>query len=165
VPRHVHGEHGWDVHDLYGSNSKYLRYRRWMRPFVDRYVAVSHDIAQWLVSRVGVREDRVIQIYNGVDATRFRPLRSTARASGWPFPTDGSVIVVGTVGRMQPVKDPLNLVRAFVSLTHDESLRRRLRLAMVGDATPACSSSPGFPGPAKTFRTCCALSTCSCFRL
>ena len=34
---------------------------------VDRYIAVSRDLEQWLVSAVGVPPRRVSQIYNGVD--------------------------------------------------------------------------------------------------
>jgi sugar transferase (PEP-CTERM/EpsH1 system associated) len=135
VSAHVHGEHGWDVYDLHGKHPKYLRYRRWMRPFVDRYVAVSRDIERWLIDRVGVPANRVQQIYNGVDTEAFRPrdARYTLPA-GLPFGNRESLILIGTVGRLQAVKDPLNLVRAFIALVkQDSDLRERLRLMMVGD--------------------------------
>src|SRR5205823_943334 len=42
--------------------------------------------------------------------------------------------VIGTVGRIQSVKDQATLVRAFATLVGtDANLRRRLRLAIVGD--------------------------------
>ena len=54
-----------------------------------------------------------------------------------PFPRTSSVplnFVVGTVGRMQPVKDQLLLARAFVrALSIAPGLRAWLRLALVGD--------------------------------
>ena len=53
--------------------------------------------------------------------------------AGCPFAGAG-LWIVGTVGRMQSVKDPQNLVRAFVrALAIDPALRARLRLVMVGD--------------------------------
>ena len=44
VPARVHGEHGWDVHDVGGSKRKYQIIRRAYRPFVHRYVALSRHI-------------------------------------------------------------------------------------------------------------------------
>ena len=77
---------------------------------------------------------RVEQIYNGVDAQRFRP------AEGGRFPIGGCPFedpkywLIGTVGRMDPVKDPLNLVRAFIqALQLAPAKRERMRLVLVGD--------------------------------
>ena len=74
------------------------------------------------------------QIYNGVDALRFRPAEAAASAiEGCPF-RDPGFWLVGTVGRMEPVKDPLNLVRAFIqALQLAPSKRERMRLLLVGD--------------------------------
>jgi glycosyltransferase involved in cell wall biosynthesis len=42
--------------------------------------------------------------------------------------------VIGAVGRMKDVKDPLNLVRVFVELAHSvPEQRHRLRLAYIGE--------------------------------
>jgi sugar transferase (PEP-CTERM/EpsH1 system associated) len=133
VPVRLHGEHGRDVGDLDGSNRKYQRMRRLYRPFVTHQVALSRDLAHYLVDRVGVPRAQVSQIYNGVDAERFHPAERRLPIAGCPF--DGAGLwIVGTVGRMQTVKDPQNLVRAFVrALAIDPALRARLRLVMVGD--------------------------------
>jgi sugar transferase (PEP-CTERM/EpsH1 system associated) len=132
---HIHGEHGWDVHDLHGAQRKYQRYRRWMRPFVSRYVAVSRDIAQWLVTRVGIPADQIEQIYNGVDTARFvQRTAAEARHVELPFAADANTVLIGTVGRLQPVKNPLLLARAFALLVkRSPQNARRARLAMVGD--------------------------------
>jgi sugar transferase (PEP-CTERM/EpsH1 system associated) len=134
VPVRIHGEHGRDVEDLDGSSVKYQWARRLYRPFVTHYVALSRDLEQYLVRRVGVPSSRVAQLYNGVDVARFCPPTHTrAPVPGCPF---GSVdhFLVGTVGRMQPVKDQTNLARAFVdALRAAPALRARLRLVMVGD--------------------------------
>src|SRR2546425_1122451 len=54
VPGRIHGEHGRDIYDLCGSNFKYNLFRKMMQPFVHRYVAVSSDLAEWLVHRGGI---------------------------------------------------------------------------------------------------------------
>lgn len=133
VPVRVHGEHGRDVDDLDGSSRKYRLLRRVYRPFVSHYVALSQDLAGYLADHVGVPPERCSQIYNGVDALRFRRATAPSLIPGCPFSAPQHWIV-GSVGRMQAVKDPLLLARAFVlALRSHPGLRGRLRLAMVGD--------------------------------
>ena len=129
----VHGEHGWDVYDLNGQNPKYLRLRRLARRVVHRYVAMSRDLAEYLRRDVGVASERITQIYSGADGVRFRP-RNPADCALWPegfLPANG--VVIGTVGRQEPVKNPLALVRAFARLIDAvPTERERLRLVLVG---------------------------------
>lgn len=130
----VHGEHGRDVFDLYGRNRKYNLLRRAARPFVSRYIAVSRDLAGWLGDTVRVPEDKIRQIYNGVDSVQFHP-RAGPRPGVLPegFAAADSVLF-GSVGRMVEVKDYPNLVRAFIQLAQtDAAARRRLRLVIVGE--------------------------------
>jgi sugar transferase (PEP-CTERM/EpsH1 system associated) len=129
----VHGEHGWDMHDLYGRSRKYTLYRRICRPFVTRYIAVSRDLQRWLHDTVHVPPDRVEHICNGVDTTKFRPANS-GRSILPPGFAPANAIVIGTVGRLQSVKDQVTLARAFGALVSARSeLRDRLRLVVVGD--------------------------------
>ena len=136
VQGRIHGEHGRDIYDLDGANLKYNLLRKAVRPFVRQYTAVSVDLARWLIDTIGVRPARVNQIYNGVDAVKFNPQKSGSRnilPDG--FAASGSFIV-GTVGRMEAVKDQLSLVRAFVHLVRDnQSIRQRMRLVMVGEGS------------------------------
>lgn len=132
--RRVHGEHGRDVFDLHGANRKYNLLRRAIRPLVQRYIAVSRDLEQWLVGTVGVAPKRVRQIYNGVDQDLFHP-RIAGRPDLAPrgFVPPGG-LVVGTVGRLAAVKDQATLVRGFAMVLRDRpAWRGRLRLAIVGD--------------------------------
>jgi sugar transferase (PEP-CTERM/EpsH1 system associated) len=130
----VHGEHGWDVNDLHGKTLKPVLLRRLHSPLVERYITVSKDIERYLVGRVGISAARITQIYNGVDTDRFAP---APRRKSDLFPdgfVDAKSLVIGTVGRIQAVKDQATLVRAFAALVaQDPAHRRRLRLAIVGD--------------------------------
>jgi sugar transferase (PEP-CTERM/EpsH1 system associated) len=136
TPTRIHGEHGRDVHDLDGSSRRYQWLRRAFRPFVTRYVAVSPDLERYLRDRVGIPARRIEQIYNGVDTIAFCPApRQRGSIEGCPF-QDPRMWLVGTVGRMERVKDQANLARAFVSaLAQHPAARERMRLVMVGEGT------------------------------
>ena len=133
VPVRIHGEHGRDVGDLDGSNRTYQRVRRLYRPFVSHYVALSQDLAGYLTAKIGIAAKHVAQIYNGVDITRFANAAGGVKAiDGCPF-SPSRHWIVGTVGRMQTVKDQTTLARAFIqALRVQPSLREKLRLVMVG---------------------------------
>ena len=133
VPVRIHGEHGRDVGDLDGSNVTYQRVRRFYKPFVSYYLALSRDLAEYLDGIIRVPASKVLQVYNGVDTERFHPASADFSLPGCPFPRAGHWLV-GTVGRMQTVKDQPTLARAFVrALEIAPDLRDRLRLIMVGD--------------------------------
>jgi len=155
VPVRIHSEHGRDANDVDGTNWKYLAVRRAIRPFVHHYIALSKDLESYLRDRIGVPQGRMSQIYNGVDTLRFRPSDGVRNLPGAPagFVTDDSILI-GTVGRMDAVKDPVNLADAFGRLAQmiPES-RSRLRLVMVGDgaersAVEACLARHGLAGQA-----------------
>ncbi len=135
VPARVHGEHGRDLSDLDGSSRRHQWMRRIYRPFVQRYIGLSRDLADYLRDKVGIATERISQIYNGVDTRRFYPAAGGRGAvDGSPFNGDPALLVIGTVGRMQAVKDQLTLARAFIALLQQRpDLRARLRLAIAGD--------------------------------
>lgn len=124
VPVRVHAEHGRDAGDPHGLNRKHNLLRRGVTPFIDRYVPVSEDLQRWLRQVVGVPDAKTLMIANGVDTERFLPQAHAGRAE----------FVIGTVGRVQDVKNHSGLVDAFIRLREllpDQ--RHRLRLAIVGD--------------------------------
>jgi sugar transferase (PEP-CTERM/EpsH1 system associated) len=130
----VHGEHGRDERDPVGANVKYQWLRRLHRPLISHYVPLSRDLEAYLRDRIGVPETRITRIYNGVDTEKFTP----AIGGRVPLPDerfrDRDLIIIGTVCRMQPVKDPCNLVQAFISLLSNmPETRKKLRLAIIGD--------------------------------
>lgn len=135
VPGRVHGEHGWDVTDPDGTNPKYQLIRKLYRPFVGHYIALSGHLAVYLTDRIGVPGADLTRICNGVDVARFL-VRGEGRApiAGSPFNETPDVWVIGTVGRLQAVKDQLNLVAAFAAFRkRDPLIAARARLVLVGD--------------------------------
>ena len=133
VSGRVHGEHGRDIEDLDGSSRRHQWIRRVYSPFVQRYVALSRDLGGYLTDRCGISASRVEQIYNGVDTVLFTPAtRPRPAIAGCPF-EGPSHWLVGTVGRMQTVKNQTLLAQAFAAaLLQQPALRNRMRLVMVG---------------------------------
>lgn len=133
VPVRVHGEHGWDVNDLNGSNPRYQKLRRLLRGFISQFIALSRQIERYLQQQIGVRPQAIAQIYNGVDSDRFcpQPRQRELWPQGWQA-TD--LLIFGTVGRMEQVKDQRTLTQAFILLCQQRPQQAaRLRLALLGD--------------------------------
>jgi sugar transferase (PEP-CTERM/EpsH1 system associated) len=129
----IHGEHGRDVEDLDGTRRKYRWIRRIYRPLVHRYVPLSRQLADYLQQQVGVPNERIRLICNGVDIERFSPAqREPVLPPGF---ADADSVVVGSVGRLEPVKDQLTLVRAFTELCQRRPQDKRLRLVLIGDGS------------------------------
>ncbi|MCP5244453.1 MAG: TIGR03088 family PEP-CTERM/XrtA system glycosyltransferase [Burkholderiales bacterium] len=136
IKARVHSEHGRDISDLKGENFKYNLLRKIIYPFVDHFITVSKDLEVWLTNLLGVSSNRISQIYNGVDNHRFspgQPTHSGLAPSG--FFSENS-FVIGSVGRMEAVKDYPSLVRAFLQIIEKiPAARMRLRLMIVGDGS------------------------------
>lgn len=150
----IHGEHGRDMGDLHGENRRYRTLRRVFRPLIHRYIPLSRDLEAYLREHIGVPARRITRIINGVDTERFRPGRAgVARAAllaetGWPE----SSRIVGWVGRMEAVKNPLGLVAAFAHLRRqDVPGARESRLVLIGggaqyDEVRAAVAAAGLAG-------------------
>lgn len=134
VPLRIHAEHGWDAHDPEGLSLRYRLVRKLYKPFVSHYVAVSRDLYEYLGNAIGIPKERRSLVSNGVDIDIFRPSDGIlASPAGCPF-AGSEHWVIGTVGRMQSVKNQPLLARAFVRLVQDHpEAADRLRLVMVGD--------------------------------
>jgi sugar transferase (PEP-CTERM/EpsH1 system associated) len=129
IPVRIHAEHGRDASDPHGLNPKHNFLRRRLAPFIDCFIPVSEDLHRWLGETVRIPADKTLFIKNGVDTDKFAAAAASA-ASPWG-PDD---IVIGTVARIQDVKNHRDLVAAFARLRDlVPALRERLRLSIVGD--------------------------------
>lgn len=105
VPVLVHGEHG--TLETRGRNI-WIQRLAWSR--VDRVLAVSDALADRMAATIDFPVSRITVIRNGVDLERFgRHSRDAARRAIGVTPT---AFVVGTVGRLVPVKDQRQLIAA-----------------------------------------------------
>ena len=132
----IHGEHGRDINDLDGTRRKYRWIRQFYQPLVHRYVPLSQQLGDYLRQQVGVADEKIRLICNGVDIERFRPGQHEQHDTVLPRGfADPDSIVIGSVGRLEPVKDQLTLVRAFAELCQRRPQDARLRLVLIGDGS------------------------------
>ncbi len=129
VVRTVHGlaepMTGWDKLKFraYGVlDTTALRY------FGDRIIAVSHEMANTLQT-VGYRRSRIVPIHNGIDVGKAR-VRRDPRLLRRELGVDDDALLIGTIGRLSPVKAHNDLLLAAQRI-----LRRRpeARFLFVGD--------------------------------
>jgi len=134
VPYRIHAEHGRDVHDLDGNSRKYALLRRLFSPMIDGYIVLSHDLQQYLLEKAHVPPRKITTITNGVDINKFSPAHSLERLALPDQFAGKDAIIIGSVGRMELVKDQLNLVRAFIQLAglYSDGVVKP-RLVMIGD--------------------------------
>jgi Glycosyltransferase len=139
VPVVIHSEHGREWADAEGRNWKRNQIRRAIGLMANRYVVVCAYFDRWLRETCKVPADKIVHIPNGVDTHKFFPLPAVGAAysvSGLRerlgLPADG--ILIGSVGRLDLVKDYPTLLKAFAAL---RSELPNLRLAIAGDG-PQC---------------------------
>ncbi|MFL9923610.1 TIGR03088 family PEP-CTERM/XrtA system glycosyltransferase [Herbaspirillum lusitanum] len=132
VPVRVHGEHGRDARDPNGSNPRHNLLRRLVLPFYDCYYAVSADLRNWLKTVIRVPDAKNLLLENGIDTIKFRAPANGLRTATPELPQ--GCFVIGTVGRIQDVKDHAGLIDAFIALLALLPQQRdQLRLAIVGE--------------------------------
>ena len=126
----IHGEHGKNLSELSEVNRPKLWAKRVLGRRVDRLVTVSQTIAkEW--AGYGVPESRMQWIPNGVDVERFQARRNTAELRhSFGLPSQG--LLIGSVGRFDPIKNYEVLVEAFARLA---PRFRDARLAFLGDGS------------------------------
>jgi len=141
VKLRIHGEHGWDVGDIGGTNTRYQQLRRWLKGCVHQFVALSTEAQHYLIDTIGVASARVHRICNGVDVGRFAQEAINNEPLPWQFSKEHWVF--GTVGRMATVKNQPLLLEAFIELCQRYPEKAAgLRLLLVGDGVlvPALKS-------------------------
>ncbi len=123
VKTRIHGDHGWDTTPdkiLYRAH----QLRRMLRPFVKHYIALSQEIGDYLVKKIGVHPDKLSKILNGVDTRKYYPRERAEKDS----------FSVCTVGGLRPVKDQANLVLAVKKLLEKmPHMHDRIKLSLIGD--------------------------------
>jgi sugar transferase (PEP-CTERM/EpsH1 system associated) len=103
---------------------------RWLARYTHAVVGVSDDVAQSLVTEVGIEPTRVCFIANGINLSRYRPdpaLRASLREELGIAPT---TLVYGIVARLVPVKAHVDLIDAFHIV---QQRQPATRLVIAGD--------------------------------
>lgn len=138
VPIRIHGEHGRDVHDLDGSNKRYQQIRKFFRTIINYYIPLSKDLENYLINTIQVNKNKITTICNGVDTDKFNFHKPIDKAIS-DLPEDfikENTILIGTVGRLEEVKDQSNLLEAFIELLKTPKVfNKDVKLILVGDGS------------------------------
>ncbi len=134
VQYRVHSEHGRDMDDIEGVNKKRNFIRRCILRLTQKVVPLSKNLEQWLVHTVGIPKAKIYQLYNGVDTKKFEHCAQKGSLPGLPECWNTRRIIVGAVGRIQPIKNQKILLLAFIKMIEAEpSDRSKIGLVIVGD--------------------------------
>lgn len=128
VPRVINGEHGV----IYADTLKRRALQCLLMNLVDLNLSVSEDLRREIMGRFWVRGNNIRTIENGVDTGRFRVAPQERLALRRELGIAPDCFVVGSVGRLVPVKDYPTLVRGFARL-RGLLPEREARLVLVGD--------------------------------
>jgi glycosyltransferase involved in cell wall biosynthesis len=98
----VHGKNYY--HEKWRRRFAYRLIARW-----SRMVAVSEDIRNFLITQVGIKQDHVLTIRNGIDVKAYAGRFGEDRAQT----KERREYVIGSVGSLYPVKGHTYLLKAF----------------------------------------------------
>lgn len=112
VPAQIHTDHGRGIPDP----PLHRLLDRMASRYCDTVVAVSESVAQRLRSGIVARTRNVVVIPNGVNTEAFRP-RYGSLSLRSELGLSENTPVVGSIGRLEPVKNYGLAIRAFAELT------------------------------------------------
>jgi sugar transferase (PEP-CTERM/EpsH1 system associated) len=118
VPVAIHSEHGYELEVLSGLP---LRRRVLCRTFyamADALFAVTGDLRKYHSKQSWLTEQKFRVIHNGVDTDRFSPRPELAGAIRSKLGIPAGRLVIGSVGRLVPIKDHGTLLQAAELLVH-----------------------------------------------
>ena len=125
VPASIYTEHGRNSTE----DPKRLREDRVSGLLVDRIIAVSHELEQYLAASVHMPARKISTVLNGIPVERFG---GGARPAGLlaEFGLAADTPIVGTVARLDAIKDQLTMLHAFALMRERVP---RAQLLLVGD--------------------------------
>lgn len=112
VPIIIHSEHGYEMDSLAGLPMRRRLFRRAVYGMATAIFAVTSELQQFHAHQAWVSPSRIRVLSNGIDTQLFSPRpelrRSVLEKAGVPT----SRFILGTVGRLVPIKDHTTLLKA-----------------------------------------------------
>lgn len=132
VPHIVHTVHGWGFHDRMNPLLKntYAALERMLQPWTRPLVSVSNKTTSVGLDEGIGRPDAYRLIRSGIPLTRFFPDNERGAEIRGRLGLEPDDIVIGSVGRLSPQKNPHDFVRVAELLSTG---RERLKFVYVGD--------------------------------
>jgi sugar transferase (PEP-CTERM/EpsH1 system associated) len=129
VPVVIHSEHGYELDMLSGLPLRRRALRRAFYPMCDAVFTVSNQLQRYHGQQAGILPERIRVIPNGVDTQLFSPDVSRRKRARERFGYSPEDLVLGSVGRMVPIKGHDTMLRAGEVLLERN---KKVRLLLVG---------------------------------
>ncbi len=117
VPVVIHSEHGYELDMFAGLPLRRRLFRRSAYAMTDAIFAVTRELRDFHARQAWIHPERMGVIYNGVDTRRFALCRETRLAVREELGLPEQSFVVGSVGRLVPIKDHQTLLKAAALLS------------------------------------------------
>lgn len=130
VPYIVHSEHGFNVDEATSTHWKRDAIRYFVYRCATKLIVVSRDLEHMMETSFKIPSNRVAFIPNGIDTDFYGPNvyeREKVRDALGLQPRD---LVIGYVGRLDPVKNLHFLVRV---VAHCVRMNQNFKLVLIGD--------------------------------
>jgi sugar transferase (PEP-CTERM/EpsH1 system associated) len=124
VPVIIHGEHGM----LMQQKKRRKIIAGLLIRGTDCVTTVSEELEGFLVNSMGISKNRVVTIKNGVELAKFENSNCESLRSSLGLQVEN--LVIGSVGRMVPVKDHVSLISAFAQVNR---IIPNTKLLLIGD--------------------------------
>ena len=155
VPIVIHSEHGYELDMLEGIPLRRRLVRRAAYAIADVVFTVSSDLREYHARQAWVSPASIILLANGVDSERFAPRAEKKLACRASLGLPHNSFLIGTVGRLVPIKDQAQILHATrvlvergldvsVALAGDGPELERLRAIV--DSLPILSGRVHFLG-------------------
>jgi len=116
VPVVIHSEHGYELEILRGLPLRRRLLYRVSYAMVDAAFTVTNDLRRYHSKQSWVKPEKFQVLANGVDTERFRPRPERASVLRSTLGVPASRTVIGSVGRLVPIKSYGTLLEAAAAL-------------------------------------------------
>ncbi|MGB6682787.1 MAG: glycosyltransferase [Candidatus Acidiferrum sp.] len=116
VPVVIHSEHGYEMDSLAGLPLRRRIFRRAVYGMAGAVFTVTGELQQFHAQQAWVSPSRIRVISNGIDTKLFSPRPELRGATLEKAGVPAGRFVVGSVGRLVPIKDHATLLRAAETL-------------------------------------------------
>jgi sugar transferase (PEP-CTERM/EpsH1 system associated) len=115
----VHSEHGYEVDMIAGLAFRRRLFRRGAYALADSLFAVTDELRYFHARQAWISPDRIGVLHNGVDTEYFSPSEAKRINVRKELGLPPNSYVVGSVGRLVPIKDHKSLLKAAEMLLRD----------------------------------------------
>ena len=112
VPIVVHSEHGYEMETLDGLPERRRLFRRAIYAMADAVFTVTEELREYHARQARISPSRIRVIHNGIDTELFTRRPQDQGSGREKFGIGADSLVVGSVGRLVPIKDHATLLKA-----------------------------------------------------